>query len=123
KYIQALGGQARVDALTSYTAQGKSLLFGEVGAGNPAEIYAKTTGQMATFVHQQEGDVVRAYDGTAAWWQIPLTVTPQYQLGATLLEGAKFDAMMAFPWRIRPFFTNWRVAYPDSIDGVDLDVI
>jgi len=123
KYIQALGGQARLDALTSYTAQGKSLLFGEVGAGNPAEIYAKSTGQVATFVHQQEGDVVRAYDGTAAWWQIPLTVTPQYQLGATLLEGARFDAVMAFPWRIRTFFTNWRVSYPGSIDGVDVEVI
>lgn len=121
-YVKALGGQARLDALTSYTAKGTSLLFGEVG-GNPSEIYAKTTGQMATFVHQPEGDVVRAFDGTTAWWQIPLTVTPQYKLNATLLEGARFDAVMAFPWKIRPFFTNWRVAYPSSIDGTDVDVI
>ena len=113
KYIQALGGQARVDALTSYAAKGSSLLFGEVGAGNPSEIYAKATGQVSTFVHQQEGDVVRAFDGTTAWWQIPLTVTPQYPLTATLLEGAKFDAAMAFPWRIRSFFNNWRVGLSD----------
>jgi hypothetical protein len=123
KYLQALGGQARLDALTSYAAKGNSLLFGEVGAGNPAEIYAKATGQAATFVHQQEGDVVRAFDGASAWWQIPLTVTPQYPLTATLLEGARFDAAMAFPWKIRSFFTNWRVAYPTSIDGTDVDVI
>jgi hypothetical protein len=123
KFIQASGGQARLDALTSYTAKGKSLLFGEVGEGNPAEIYAKATGQVATFVHQQEGDVVRAYDGTNAWWQLPLTVTPQYPLTATLLEGARFDAVMAFPWKIRSFFTNWRVSYPTAIDGVDVDVV
>jgi photosynthetic reaction center cytochrome c subunit len=123
KYIQALGGQGRLDSLTSYTAKGKSLLFGEVGEGNPAEIYAKATGQMATFVHQQEGDVVRAYDGAAAWWQIPLTVTPQYSLNATLLEGARFDAAMAFPWKIRTFFNNWRVSYPTAIDGTEVDVI
>ena len=77
KFIQAEGGQAKLDALTSYVGKGKSLLFGEVGAGNPAEIYAKADGHLATFVHQQEGDVVRAYDGAAAWWQLPLTVTPQ----------------------------------------------
>jgi hypothetical protein len=74
-------------------------------------------------VHQQEGDVVRAYDGTNAWWQLPLTVTPQYPLTATLLEGARFDAVMAFPWKIRPFFNNWRVSYPTSIEGTDVDVV
>ena len=121
RLIEAEGGAARVDALTSYTAKGKSLLLGEVGEGNTAEIYCKS--DVATFVHQQEGDVVRAYDGTAAWWQLPLTVTPQYPLTATLLEGAKFDAIMAFPWKIRPFFTTWRVSYGQTIDGADVDVL
>jgi len=74
KLIEAEGGQARVNALTSYSAKGKSLLFGEVGEGNPAEIFAKSDGHFATYVHQQEGDVVRAYDGMQAWWQLPLTV-------------------------------------------------
>src|SRR6516225_4500830 len=37
KFIQAEGGQAKLDALTSYVGKGKSLLFGEVGAGNSAE--------------------------------------------------------------------------------------
>ena len=123
RLMEAEGGEARINALTSYTAKGKSLLFGEVGEGNPAEIYAKADGHVATFVHQQEGDVVRAYDGTAAWWQLPLTVTPQYPLTATLLEGAKFDAVMAFPWKIRPFFTTWRVSFGQTIDGVDVDVL
>jgi hypothetical protein len=122
KFIQASGGPA-TNALTSYTAKGKSLLFGEVGAGNPAEIFAKADGHVATFVHQQEGDVVRAYDGTTAWWQLPLTVTPQYPLTATLLEGAKFDAVMAFPWKIRTFFPNWRVSFGQTIEGTDVDVI
>ena len=110
KLIEAQGGQARLNQITSYSGKGKSLLFGEVGEGNPAEIYAKTDGHFATYVHQQEGDVVRAYDGANAWWQLPLTVTPQYPLTATLLEGQKFDAAMAFPWRVRNFFTN-RVSF------------
>ena len=123
KFIQAEGGAARVNALASYVGKGKSLLFGEVGEGNPAEMYAKTDGHFAAYVHQQEGDVVRAFDGMNAWWQLPLTVTPQYPLTATLLEGQKFDAAMAFPWKIRPFFNNWRVSFGQTIDGTDVDVI
>ena len=123
KLIEAEGGQARLNQITSYSGKGKSLLFGEVGEGNPAEIYAKTDGHFATFVHQQEGDVVRAYDGANAWWQLPLTVTPQYPLTATLLEGQKFDAAMAFPWRMRNYFTNWRVSFGQTIEGTDVDVI
>ena len=123
RFIQGEGGAAKVNALTSYIGSGKSLLFGEVGQGNPAEMFAKVDGHYAAYVHQQEGDVVRAYDGMNAWWQLPLTVTPQYPLTATLLEGQKFDAAMAFPWKIRPFFNNWRVSFGQTIDGVDVDVI
>src|SRR5262249_9045324 len=62
-------------------------------------------------------------DGTNGWWQLPLTVTPQYPLTGTMLEGARFDGTLAFPWRLREFFTNWRVSYPTSLDGVDVDVV
>jgi photosynthetic reaction center cytochrome c subunit len=123
KYIQALGGAARVDALTSYTAKGSSILYGEVGNGDPAEIDARAPNQLVMTTRQREGDVVRTFDGTNAWWQLPLTVTPQYPLTGTLLEGAKFDATMAFPWRVRDFFANWRVSFPATVDGTDVDVV
>jgi len=123
KFIEASGGAAKVNAIKSYTAKGRSLLFGEVGEGNPAEIFARDDGHVATFVHQQEGDVVRAFDGTNGWWQIPLTVTPQYPLTATLRDGARFDAAMAFPWKVQSFFTNWRVSYGQAIGGVDVNVV
>jgi hypothetical protein len=98
-------------------------LYGEVGNGDPAEIDARAPNQLAMTTHQREGDVVRAFDGTNAWWQLPLTVTPQYPLTGTLLEGARFEAAMAFPWRVRDFFTNWRVSYPMTVDGRDVDVV
>ncbi|HUK32797.1 MAG TPA: photosynthetic reaction center cytochrome c subunit family protein [Vicinamibacterales bacterium] len=123
KFIQGEGGAAKINALTSYSGKGKSLLFGEVGEGNPAEVFAKADGHFAAYVHQQEGDVVRAFDGMSGWWQLPLTVTPQYPLTATLLEGQRFDATMAFPWKIRTFFNNWRVSFGQTIDGTDVDVI
>lgn len=122
KYVEALGGAARTSALTSYLAIATSLPYGEFGKGDPAEIDAKAPNQLATIIHQKEGDVIRTFDGITAWWQLPLTVTPQYPLTGTQLEGARFDAAMAFPWRIRDFFTNWRVSYPTSLDGTEVDV-
>jgi hypothetical protein len=123
QYVQAIGGTARTNALTSYVATGTSILWGEVGDGDPAELYAKAPDSLAVFVHQPEGDVARTFNGTTAWFQLPLTVTPQYQLTKTLAEGEKFDAAMAFPWRIKSFFSNWRVSYPQKIDDAEMTVL
>ena len=91
KYIQALGGADQLAKLTSYTAKGTSHLFGEVNA-DPAEIYAKAPNQLATLVHQREGDLARTFDGRDAWVMLPLTVVGEYPLNASALEGAKLDA-------------------------------
>jgi photosynthetic reaction center cytochrome c subunit len=123
RFVQAAGGAARTGAITSYIAKGRGLLFGEVGDGEPAEIYARAPNQIAQLIHLREGMVARTFDGSTAWFQLPLTVTPQYQLNATLAEGARFEAAMAFPWRIRSFFTNWRTSYPTFIEGTEVDVV
>jgi len=123
KYVQALGGAAATDKITSYIANGSSILYGEVGKGDPAEINAKQPNLYSMYVHQREGDVARTYDGTTAWFQLPLTVTPQYPLTGSLQEGAKFEAAMAFPWKIRSFFTNWRVSFPMTLQGTDVNIV
>jgi len=124
KYIQAVGGAAATNALTSYVATGTSLLFGEPpSASSKAEIYAKAPNQLSMFVYQREGDVARTFDGTNAWFQLPLTTTPQYQLTATLQEGARFEAAMAFPWRVRNYFTNWRASFPTRVNDTLVNVI
>jgi photosynthetic reaction center cytochrome c subunit len=113
KYIQALGGADKLAKLTSYTAKGTSMLFGE-DKGDPAEIYAKAPDQLATLVHEREGDMEREFDGHDAWVLLPLTVVQEYQLHASALEGGKLDAQMAFPGNIKTFFTTWRVSYPTT---------
>jgi hypothetical protein len=122
KYITALGGAARVAALTSYTGKGTSQLFGEAKA-DQAEIYAKAPNQFATIVHQREGDMARTFDGRDAWVTLPLTVVNQYPLNGSALEGGKLDAEIAFPWRIKQFFTGLRVSFPTTIDGRGVYVI
>jgi photosynthetic reaction center cytochrome c subunit len=122
KYIQALGGADNLAKLTSYTAKGTSMLFGEDNA-DPAEIYAKAPDQLATLVHEREGDMEREFDGHDAWVLLPLTVVQEYQLHASALEGGKLDAQMAFPGNIKTFFPTWRVSYPTTIDGRDMYVV
>jgi hypothetical protein len=122
KYIKALGGTEPLAKLTSYTAKGTSQLFGE-SRSDPFELYAKRPNQLAVIVHQREGDLTRTYDGRNAWVMVPLTVVPEYPLTGGALEGAKLDAQLAFPDRIRPFFSTWRVSYPTTIDGHEVNVV
>ena len=122
KYIQALGGSAQLAKLTSYSAKGTSKLFGE-DRTDPAEIYAKAPNQLATIVHQREGDLSRTFDGHEAWAVLPLTVVPEYPLTAGALEGAKLDGQLAFPDRLKQSFNTWRVSYPITLDGRDVNVV
>ena len=120
KYITALGGAQRVEALKSYTEKGTSRLFGETN-DDPAEVSAKAPNSLAVYVHQREGDLARVDKGTtAAWVMLPLTVVGKYQLNAGAFEGAKFDAQLAFPAGLKSFFKNWHSIYPQTINGTDV---
>jgi len=122
KYAQTLGTADARAKLTSYTAKGTSMLFGEVNQ-DPTEIYAKAPDQLATIVHQREGDLARTFDGHEAWVMLPLTVVNEYPLTASAREGGKLDGEMAFPWHIKDFFKNWKVSYPATIDSRDVYVV
>jgi hypothetical protein len=122
KYTKAVGSQSSLDALTSYTAKGTSHLFGETRE-DPFEIYAQAPDRLATVVHQREGDVSRTFNGTNAWVMLPLTVVQEYQLNPSAREGAKLDAELAFPWRIKSFYQTWRVGVPGTLDGNSVNII
>lgn len=123
KYFQALGGAARLASLTSYVARGTSVPFGDPGKGYPTDIYAKAPNQLATIVHQQEGDMARTFDGREGFFLLPLTVVEEYPWTGGALEGAKLDAELAFPGRLKDFLTNWRVGFSTTINGVDVRVL
>jgi hypothetical protein len=54
---------------------------------------------------------------------LPLTVVQEYPLNASMREGAKLDAQLAFPGGIKAFFKTWRATYPATLDGKDVYVI
>jgi photosynthetic reaction center cytochrome c subunit len=124
KYIEALGGTSRLATLTSYLAKGKSTAFGEMGSGSPVDIYAKAPNQRATFVHtSNDGDLARTFDGRAGFVINPLTVVGEMPLTATELDGARLDAELSFPGRIKEVLSNWRVSNPTTLNGREVQVV
>jgi outer membrane lipoprotein-sorting protein len=124
KYIQAVGGPARLAAMTSFVARGEYLGYGEAQAV-PVEIYAKAPSQLTTIIRTLNGASTATYDGAAGWMAVPDAETPipLRALNGTELEGARLDAQLAFPAAIKQALTDWRGAIPSALGDRDVVVI
>ncbi len=123
KYIQAVGGAQRAAALTSYTATGTNVGYGPESADKrQTEIYARPT-QRSVIIHTSNGDNTTTYNGTNAWYAAPLRPVAVLPLAGQELEGAKIDAMLAFPSQVRQIAARWRVGVATTIGDKDVDVV
>ena len=109
KYIQALGGAQRLAAFSSFVAKGTYSGYDTDLAKASIEIFTKAPAQRTTIVHAAFGDSVRVYDGRAAWIASPDKPLPLLPLTGGNLDGAKIEAMVAFPTQIKQAFAQWRV--------------
>jgi len=113
KFIAASGGAQRSAALTSITAKGTYEGYETYHQKVPIEVYTKAPDRMTTVVHTQNGDSTTVFDGRDGWVAgadrpVPLlAMTP----GAEL-DGAKLDAELLFPGRIKQALTQWRTGFP-----------
>ena len=111
KYLQALGGAAQVAKLTSLVGKGTYTGFDTDFAKVPVDVYAKP-GVRTTVVHTLAGDNTTVYDGKEAWMAAVDKPVPLMPLTGGDLEGARADADLAFPARIKEEFKNWRGGFP-----------
>jgi hypothetical protein len=123
KYIQALGGAQRLAALTSFIAKGTSAGYGPESDKRAMEIFAKAAGQRTTIIHTLNGDSTTAYDGHAAWVAAPLRPVPVLSLSGTALEGARLEAELSFPARIKQTLGQWRSGFPVTINDREAQVV
>jgi photosynthetic reaction center cytochrome c subunit len=128
KYIQAIGGAQRLANLTSFIAKGTSLGYGLEAEQRPVEIFAKAPGQRTTIVHSASGEDTTTYDGRAGWIAGPQIAgpgipVPVLALNGGDLEGAKLDAELSFPGRIKQALGQWRVGRPTEIDDKEVQVV
>jgi len=127
KYMQALGGAQQVAAVKSFVATGKSVGYRGFGGGGVVELSAQAPDKRATHIsfpeYPDRGVSVRTYDGRTGWIATPLAVVPKYELGGSERDGARIDAMLAFPSQIRQALTDLRVGPPTTIADRDVTVL
>ena len=127
KYLQALGGAQQVAAVKSFVATGKSIGYRGFGGGGLVELSAQAPDKRATHIsfpeYPDRGVSVRTYDGRTGWIATQLAVVPKYELGGSERDGARLDAMLAFPSQIRQALTDLRVGPPTTIADRDVTVL
>lgn len=124
KYLQALGGAQRVGAITTITGKGSYRAYDDFEL-SPLDLYAKAPDQRTTIQHSPYGDMTVTYDGKNAWMAAPKDIRPfpvvQYSGGN--LDGARIDAILEFPGRLKQALANWRVGPESSVDDQDVQIV
>ena len=119
KYIQAMGGAQRLAGLTSFVATGSSLGFGGFGGDGQFTIYAKAPNAKTTLISFKQfpdrDDSLWAFDGKIGWIQTPRALLQDYELVGGELDGARFEAQLAFPGQIKEALNNWRIGFRRTI--------
>jgi len=123
KYVQALGGAQRLASLTSFIAKGTSAGYGPEGEKRPFEIFAKAPAQRTVIIHTLDGDSTTTYDGRGGWIAAPHRPVPVLPLTGQDLAGARLDAELSFPARVKEVLTKWRVGPPSTINDRDVQVV
>lgn len=120
KYLAAIGGAQRANALKSYTAKGVSVGYGPESQERPVEIYAVAPDRRATIIHTDSGLATTTYNGTQAWYAAPYRPVPVLEYTGQDLDGVKFEGATGFPGGIKESATKWRVGRPEYIDGDEM---
>jgi photosynthetic reaction center cytochrome c subunit len=127
KYIQALGGAARLAAITSFAATGSAIGYGELGGNAEFRIFAKAPNQRTTVItytdHPERGISTWIFDGRTGWIKTPRGLLGEYELSGGELDGARLEAQLSFPGQIKQSLTGWRGAARQSIGDRDFLVV
>jgi photosynthetic reaction center cytochrome c subunit len=123
KYIQAVGGTERVSALAGFIAKGT--YQGYQDEKYPVDLYAQAPDRTSIVIHTAAGESITTYDGQAGWIAGPATErpVPLIELTGGDLIGAKLDAAVWFPSRLRDTLMQWRDEGSVTIDGRDMQML
>ncbi|HET9182476.1 MAG TPA: c-type cytochrome [Candidatus Angelobacter sp.] len=116
KYLQAVGGSAAVEKVTSRQESG-TVSFG--GRQFPVEVLAKAPNKRISIVHMQNGENITAYDGQKGWLASPGPRPPR-DMNPQESEATSFDAALHLPAELNKMFAQLRVRPAESIDGHDV---
>ena len=116
KYVQAVGGAAAVEKITSRKEDG-TVSFG--GQQFPVEVYTKAPNKRISFVHTPNGDNITAFNGNSGWLGNPGPRPPR-DMNPQENEAASFDAAFYLPTELKKMFAQFRVRPSEKIDGQEV---
>ena len=118
KYVQAVGGAAAVEKVTSRVMKG-AIEFG--GKSLPIDIYSKDPDKRVSFTHMPEGDNVTAFNGHEGW--LGMTGHPLREMHGSDLDGAAIDADLHLSTHLKPMFSEMRVRGMEKVGDHEAYVV
>jgi photosynthetic reaction center cytochrome c subunit len=115
KYVQALGGAAAVDRITTRVAKG-TIEFGDKAF--PIDLYSKDPDKRISFTHMAEGDNVTAFNGQEGW--LGTVGRPMREMHGPDLDGAAIDADLHLATHLRRIFTKLNTRGTEKIGDHDV---
>ena len=114
KYLQAAGGPAAIDKITSRVMTG-TIDFG--GKSFPIDIYAKDPEKRISFTHMGNGDSVTAFNGQEGWLGFP--GRPMREMQGSDLDGAAIDADLHLATHLKQMFSGMKVEGKEKVGDRD----
>jgi photosynthetic reaction center cytochrome c subunit len=118
KYVQALGGAAAVDKITSRTIQG-TIQFGDKSF--PIDLYSKDPDKRISFTHMPEGDNITAFDGRDGW--LGMVGHPMREMHGADIDGASIDADLHLATHLKRMFSKIGTRGTEKVGGHDTYVV
>lgn len=113
KYLQAVGGAAAVEKITSRVEKGTVDIGGHQ---SPIEVLSKAPNKRISIVQTPNGNNITAFDGRSGWLGSPGPRPPR-DMSAQENEASSFDATFHRPVELKKMFAQFRVRPADKIDG------
>jgi len=110
KYLQAVGGAAAVEGITSRVMKG-TITFGDRNV--PIDVYSKDPDKRISFTHTPEGDSVTAFNGHEGWLGFP--GRPLREMHGPDIDAASIDADLHFPAHLKGMFSEAQVRGSEKV--------
>jgi len=119
KYVQAAGGAAAIDKVTTRVMKG-TIDFG--GKTLPIDIYSKDPDKRISYTHMSDGDSITAFDGQEGWLGSPGRPGVREMHGSEL-DAASMDADLHLPTHLKAMFSELKVQGTEKVGDRDAFVV